>query len=102
MKALCLILMCVLLMPFSTVRGAETVIYKKAGERELKLLIEKPADWKASDQRPAIVFYFGGGWVGGNPGQFLKQSEYLATRGMIPTEIIGIEPGHQTRLNGRF
>jgi len=27
----------------------------------LKLFIDKPADWKASDKRPAIVFYFGGG-----------------------------------------
>lgn len=65
----------------------ETRIYKKVGDVELKLLIEKPADWKESDQRPAIVFFFGGGWVGGTPEQFKSQSEYLATRGMVGIRV---------------
>ena len=69
------------------VQGEETLIYKKAGDRELKLYVEKPAAWKASDERPAIVFFFGGGWVGGTPTQFLKQSEYLATRGMVGIRV---------------
>lgn len=63
--------------------AAETLIYKRVAGRELQLLINKPADWKPSDQRPAIVFFFGGGWVGGSPAQFLKQSQYLAMRGMV-------------------
>ena len=67
--------------------AAETLIYKKVDNRELKLLVEKPADWKASDKRPAIVFFFGGGWVGGSPVQFEKQSEYLATRGMVGVRV---------------
>jgi acetyl esterase/lipase len=72
-----------LIASFAALHAQETLVYKKAGDRELKLLVEKPADWKASDQRPAIVFFFGGGWVGGSPGQFQTQSEYLATRGMV-------------------
>lgn len=68
-------------------RAAETIIYKKAGGRELKLFVEKPGDWKASDQRPAIVFFFGGGWVGGNPAQFQPQSTYLASRGMVGVRV---------------
>ena len=67
--------------------AAETLVYKKAGDRELRLHIEKPADWKATDQRPAIVFFFGGGWVGGSPEQFRPQSEYLATRGMVGIRV---------------
>ena len=66
---------------------AETVVYKKVGDRELKLFIEKPAGWKATDRRPAIVFFFGGGWVGGNPSQFQKQSQYLASRGMVGVRV---------------
>ncbi len=66
---------------------SETRTYKKAGDRELKVHIEKPADWKASDKRPAIVFFFGGGWVGGSPGQFQGQSEYLAARGMVGVRV---------------
>ncbi len=65
----------------------ETVVYKKVEDRELKIFIERPAAWKATDQRPAIVFYFGGGCVGGTPEQFRKQSEYLATRGMVGIRV---------------
>lgn len=67
--------------------ATETLVYKKAGDRELKLFVEKPADWTAADRRPAIIFFFGGGWVGGMPTQFAKQSEYLARRGMVGVRV---------------
>ena len=63
--------------------ASATLTYKRGADRDLKLFIEKPADWKPTDRRPAIVFFFGGGWVGGSPTQFLKQSQYLATRGLV-------------------
>lgn len=68
-------------------RGEEKLVFKKAGDRELNLNLEKPAAWKATDRRPAIVFFFGGGWVGGTATQFKKQSEYLATRGMVGVRV---------------
>ncbi len=43
----------------------------------------QPDGWKPSDKRPAIVCFFGGGWTGGSPRQFLPQCKYLATRGMV-------------------
>ena len=69
-------------------RAAEPVphVYKKAADRELKLNAFNPPDWKAGDRRPAIVFFHGGGWVGGAPKQFLKHCEYLAARGMVAIE----------------
>jgi len=36
-----------------------------------------------TDRKPAMVFFFGGGWVGGTPKQFYPQCEYLADRGMV-------------------
>ncbi len=69
------------------VKSGDIITYKTIGERELKLFIEKPAEWKATDQRPAAVFFFGGGWVGGTPNQFLKQSEYLASRGIVGVRV---------------
>ena len=36
-----------------------------------------------TDRKPAMVFFFGGGWVGGSPKQFYPQCEYLADRGMV-------------------
>jgi len=65
----------------------EPHVYKTVGDRQLKLYVTKPADWKASNQRPAIVFYHGGGWVGGVPGQFTEHSKYLASRGMVAVQV---------------
>ena len=58
-------------------------IYKKIGDVELKLFLSYPDDWKAADKRPAIVFFFGGGWTNGTPEQFSKQAAHLAKRGMV-------------------
>ncbi|MBE2282723.1 MAG: alpha/beta hydrolase [Prosthecobacter sp.] len=64
-----------------------TRIYKKVADRELKLTIVNPPDWKASDQRPAMVFFHGGGWTGGAPTQFTQHSDYLATRGLVCIQV---------------
>lgn len=87
MKQTVALLSAFLLTALVALHAQNTLVYKKAGERELKLSIEKPADWKAADQRPAVVFFFGGGWVGGSAAQFIKQSEYLATRGMVGVRV---------------
>jgi acetyl esterase/lipase len=63
--------------------GAEEHIYKKAGDVDLKLYVFEPADHQPSDKRPAIVFFFGGGWANGSPQQFEPQCRYLASRGMV-------------------
>ena len=62
-------------------------VYKTVGDLELKLYVTNPPDWQASDKRPAIVFYHGGGWVGGAPGQFTEHSKYLASRGMVAVQV---------------
>src|SRR6185436_16603405 len=61
----------------------EPRIYKKVGDRELKLYIVRPEGWNASDRRPAIVFYHGGGWVNASPSQFNEHSTYFASRGLV-------------------
>jgi acetyl esterase len=65
----------------------EVHVYKRVDGRELRLYVFKPNDWVASDQRPAIVFFHGGGWTGGSPVAFVRQSEYLATRGMVAVSV---------------
>jgi len=59
------------------------VVYKTIGEVELKLHIFEPPNRQAKEPVPAIVFFFGGGWVGGTPTQFYHQCDYLASRGMM-------------------
>ncbi len=58
-------------------------VYKAIGERELEIHLGYPPDWQPSDKRPAIVFFFGGGWTQGTVRQFEKQAEYFAGRGLV-------------------
>ena len=59
------------------------VTYKKIDSHQLKLHVFNPKGHKKGDARPAIIFFFGGGWNGGTVAQFYPQSEYLAERGMV-------------------
>ena len=61
----------------------ETRTYKAIGETELSLHIFHPPGHKEGASYPAIVFFFGGGWVSGSPEQFYPQSRHLASRGML-------------------
>jgi acetyl esterase len=61
----------------------ERRVYKTVGTRELCIDFTFPANWKQTDMRPVIVFFFGGGWNGGSVEQFAYQAEYFASRGMV-------------------
>jgi acetyl esterase len=61
----------------------EQRIYKKTPQGDLKLHFHFPADWKAGDHRPGMIFFFGGGWKTGTAEQFIPQAEYFATRGLV-------------------
>lgn len=82
-KILIIILLCSTVFAAETMPDVKTFTYKTVGDRELKIHIHYPAGWKASDSRPGIIFFFGGGWTGGRIEQFLPQAEYLAGRGMV-------------------
>jgi len=62
--------------------GARTEVYKTVGDVKLTLSIFEPASGPKSG-RPAIVFFFGGGWTNGSPAQFEQQCRHLAARGMV-------------------
>ena len=57
--------------------------YKNTPQGKLFLHTYYPDDWKNTDKRPAVVFYFGGGWSGGSYTQFSRHADYLASRGMV-------------------
>ena len=57
------------------------IIYKKIDTTELKIWIHYPE--KVKKRHTAIIFFHGGGWNNGTAEQFLPQSEYLASRGMV-------------------
>lgn len=60
-----------------------TEVFKRVSGVELKVHIFVPPGHKESDRQPAIVFFFGGGWLAGSPRQFFPQCRYLASRGMV-------------------
>ncbi len=71
-----------------TLPGSRAEIYKTINGTELPLHIFEPEGHQPSDKRPAILFFFGGGWNGGSPTQFEKQCAYLAaSRGMVAITV---------------
>ena len=59
-----------------------TIAYKHPHNSTLKLHIFDTGN-ATNAPRPAIVFFFGGGWVNGTPEQFFPHCAYLASRGMV-------------------
>lgn len=82
--ALCVVLAGCLAAAAVPPEGAEHV-YKVARGRELKLYVVRPPS--GGGPFPAIVFYHGGGWVGGRPTQFNEHSKRLAARGMVAIQV---------------
>ncbi|MEO2019090.1 MAG: alpha/beta hydrolase [Fuerstiella sp.] len=66
-------------------KGAATAeVYKEASGDDLWIYRFDPNGHDAAkDKRPAVVFFFGGGWNGGTVTQFEQHSKYLASRGMV-------------------
>jgi acetyl esterase/lipase len=64
-------------------RPDKAVIYKEVDGHKLRAFVFFPPGHKKTDKSPAIVLFFGGGWISGAPGQFYRQSYYLASRGMV-------------------
>lgn len=61
----------------------DSILYKQVDSTDLYLYIDYPPGYDASLSYPAMVFFFGGGWVGGTPGHFAPQARYFAQRGLV-------------------
>ena len=59
---------------------ATEIVYKTTPQDDLKLHVFQ---CDTGSNRPAIVFFFGGGWVGGSPQQFFPHCRHLAALGMV-------------------
>lgn len=57
-------------------------VYKTVDGISLEMTMYKPQELSHL-KLSAIVFFFGGGWVSGDPVQFQFQAEYFASRGMV-------------------
>ena len=59
------------------------MLYKKADTTKLFLEVYKPSKIAFNKKCPAIVFFYGGGWIGDTTSQFIPQAKYFADRGMV-------------------
>jgi len=59
------------------------VPYKQVGNSQLTLHVFAPPDKPAPESRPAIVFFFGGGWKVGTPVQFYPECAHFAAEGLV-------------------
>ena len=66
-----------------TPQPTRLIPYKTVGDVTLRLHVFEPEGLESTDRRPAIVFFFGGGWVGGSPSQFYPHCAHLAARGWV-------------------
>ena len=71
--------------------GGETFVYRTKPVT-VRLFVVKPAGWKAADKRPALVFFFGGGWTTGTPANSIFWARFAAEHGMV-----GIAPDYRTK-----
>jgi acetyl esterase/lipase len=58
-------------------------VNSSGGAVTLNLHVFTPPGHQPGQSRPAIVFFFGGGWSSGSASHFHPQCEYLASRGMV-------------------
>jgi acetyl esterase/lipase len=59
------------------------VVYKQIGDVALALDVYEPESLRPTDKRPAIIFFFGGGWSSGSTTQFSRHADHFAKRGMV-------------------
>ena len=59
-------------------------VYKTTAETKLTLAVYRPRDWRTTDRRPCVIWFFGGGFESGSPVQFSDASRRMARElGMV-------------------
>lgn len=78
-----LILSLILFVYYSSSFAQKEVLYKQIDTTRLFMEVYSPPDLNSKQSYPAMVFFFGGGWKGGNRHQFLHHAVYFSKRGII-------------------
>lgn len=63
------------------------VVYKKAGNRELRLFVFEPQGLKPGDRRSCFVTIHGGGWTGLSPKRQYPVADCFAKLGMVAISV---------------
>lgn len=61
----------------------QQVLYKELDTTKLYMTVISPENMDTTKAYPAFVFFFGGGWSGGDVKQFEPQAVYFSQRGIV-------------------
>lgn len=61
----------------------EQIIYKQVDSTQLVMKVYYPEKMETTQQYPAMVFFFGGGWNEGSIKQFEPHAKYFSKRGLV-------------------
>ena len=61
----------------------EKVRYKTVANKDYYLYIKRPETKAPQNGFPTIIFFFGGGWVGGDPSMFASHASMFAAKGFF-------------------
>ena len=61
----------------------EKVLYKQVDTTSLYMEVYYPSPLEDTKKYPAMVFFFGGGWIGGSVEQFEPHARYFSKRGLV-------------------
>src|SRR6476659_270651 len=61
----------------------KSFIYKKVDTTSLKMEVIYPPKMETNKKYPALVFFFGGGWITGSLNQFRNQANYFSKKGIV-------------------
>jgi acetyl esterase len=60
-----------------------TLTYKRIDTVRLELDVYQPHRYAPKEKRPALIFFFGGGWIKGSRNQFRAYATYYAQKGFV-------------------
>lgn len=69
------------------IEGTAQYTYRDVEDRSLSIFVTRPANQSESVKAPAIIFFHGGGWTGGKPGQFTDHARYFSKRGIVCFQV---------------
>ncbi|WP_255449784.1 alpha/beta hydrolase [Seonamhaeicola sediminis] len=76
-------LLLISLIAYSFGYSQEQVLYKQIDTTKLLMKIHYPEITDKVNKNPAMIFFFGGGWISGSIKQFEPHAKYFSKRGMI-------------------
>jgi acetyl esterase/lipase len=65
------------------INGSTPFVYKTVGNIELRLHVFSLAERKPGTKSPAVVFFYGGGFIFGDIRRYQTQATHLALRGLV-------------------